>query len=446
MQGDTDWEFVNVGEQQSFGIRTAGLEEKTTACQMLVCYARELKEGFSEYAEEVVKITVPLLKFYFEDDIRIAAAESLPYLLDSAKIKGDQYVAEMWNYICPNLLKAIDIEPEQSVLPEHLHSLSKCIEKLGKGCLSAENMNLLMTLIERYMKKHFSKQEERHEKRKDEDYDEDLEEDLLDEDDADTYILSKISDIIHSIFGTHQEEFLPLFEQLLPLFVKLIGPDQPWPDKQWGLCIWDDVIEHTGPHSAKYTQYFLSNLMGFICDKQPELRQAAAYGVGVMAKFGGDVYASTCAEAIPLLVKTIQEPESRSPENINPTENAISAIAKICKHNNSLINVNDVLPMWFSWLPVWEDEDEAEPVYNYMCDLIEMNHPLILGENHQNLPRIVCIIAEAFHKEAVSSDDDVYTRMLNIVRQVEQNPEVFQACIPLLTPDQQHTLHQALSS
>jgi hypothetical protein len=36
---------------------------------MLVCYARELKEGFSEYAEEVVKITVPLLKFYFEDGI-----------------------------------------------------------------------------------------------------------------------------------------------------------------------------------------------------------------------------------------------------------------------------------------------------------------------------------------------------------------------------------------
>lgn len=29
----------------------------------------------------------------------------------------------------------------------------------------------------------------------------------------------------------------------------LQGPDQPWPDKQWGLCIWDDVIEHTGPVS-----------------------------------------------------------------------------------------------------------------------------------------------------------------------------------------------------
>lgn len=55
--------------QQNFGIRTAGLEEKATACQMLVCYARELKEAFAEYSEEVVKIMVPLLKFYFHDGI-----------------------------------------------------------------------------------------------------------------------------------------------------------------------------------------------------------------------------------------------------------------------------------------------------------------------------------------------------------------------------------------
>jgi hypothetical protein len=34
---------------------------------MLVCYARELKEGFAEYAEEVVKIMVPHLTFYFHD-------------------------------------------------------------------------------------------------------------------------------------------------------------------------------------------------------------------------------------------------------------------------------------------------------------------------------------------------------------------------------------------
>lgn len=40
MSDDDGWEFVNLGDQQSFGIKTAGLEEKSTACQMLVrCWA-----------------------------------------------------------------------------------------------------------------------------------------------------------------------------------------------------------------------------------------------------------------------------------------------------------------------------------------------------------------------------------------------------------------------
>ena len=32
---------------------------------------------------------VPLLKFYFHDDCRIAAAECLPYLIDCARIQGE---------------------------------------------------------------------------------------------------------------------------------------------------------------------------------------------------------------------------------------------------------------------------------------------------------------------------------------------------------------------
>lgn len=51
-----DWQFVPVGEQQNFGIRTTFLEDKATACQMLVCYARELKHAFAPYVEEVCKI------------------------------------------------------------------------------------------------------------------------------------------------------------------------------------------------------------------------------------------------------------------------------------------------------------------------------------------------------------------------------------------------------
>ena len=120
-----DWQFVQLGEQQNFGIKTAGLEDKATACQMLVCYARELKEHFADYTEQVVRLMVPMLKFYFHDGVRTAAAESLPFLLECAKIKGPQYLQEMWAFILPELLKAVEAEPENDVLAELLSSVAR---------------------------------------------------------------------------------------------------------------------------------------------------------------------------------------------------------------------------------------------------------------------------------------------------------------------------------
>ena len=75
--------------QQKFGIKTAGLDEKCTAMQMLVVYAKDLKEGFADYAETVAKIMVPHLKFFFHELVRAAAAEILPPLLECVKVKGE---------------------------------------------------------------------------------------------------------------------------------------------------------------------------------------------------------------------------------------------------------------------------------------------------------------------------------------------------------------------
>ena len=102
-----------------------------------------------------------MLKFYFHDGVRAAAAESLPFLLDCAKIRGPSYLQEMWAYICPELLKAIESEPENTLLAEHLNSLSRCIESLGVGCLNDDNMKSLVEIISSTVKEHFKKQEER---------------------------------------------------------------------------------------------------------------------------------------------------------------------------------------------------------------------------------------------------------------------------------------------
>lgn len=35
-------------------------------------------------------------------------------------------------------------------------------------------------------------------------------------------------------------------------------------------------------------------MLQYVCDNSPEVRQAAAYGLGVMAQFGGDNYRPFC--------------------------------------------------------------------------------------------------------------------------------------------------------
>ncbi|XP_052784006.1 importin-5-like [Mya arenaria] len=445
VENDTDWQFVTLGDAQSFGIKTAGLEEKSTACQMLVCYARELKEGFANYTQEVVNLMVPLLKFYFHDEVRTSAAESLPYLIECARIRGESYLAEMWNYICPNLLKAIELEPEISVLPELMGSLAKCVEILGKGCLTAETMQQTLAVLDKYLKQHFERQHERQEKRKDEDYDEVTEEQLLEEDDEDVYILSKVSDLVHSLYGTHKEEFNVHFETLLPHFVKLIGPERPWPDRQWGLCIFDDTLEHAGHSSIKYQEFFLERMVQSVCDKQAEVRQAAAFGIGVMAMFGGEAYKKVYPEVMPILLQVINAPDSRSVENASPTENAIAAVTKICKYHPDTVNITELLPMWLSWLPVTEDTDEAVHIYNYLCDLIDSGNPLILGEANRNLPILIQINAQALASNVLENDEEVKNRVLQITRVALNDQSIREACLSILTEEQKQAIENELS-
>jgi hypothetical protein len=56
------------------------------------------------------------------------AAESLPYLLDCVKLRDNDYVRQLWQYMNKELFKAIEIESDHEVLGELFLSLSKVKE------------------------------------------------------------------------------------------------------------------------------------------------------------------------------------------------------------------------------------------------------------------------------------------------------------------------------
>uniref|UniRef100_A0A0N5CCH7 TOG domain-containing protein n=1 Tax=Strongyloides papillosus TaxID=174720 RepID=A0A0N5CCH7_STREA len=433
--GDSEnWSFMNIGDNQSLGIKTSGLEEKATACEMIVCYAREAKGAFIDYVEPVMELMLPLLKFMFHDVVRMSAAECMPVLLEVALPKGADYVKKMWETILPAMQDALKDERDSDVVGTFLEELGQCVETIGPNVVNARELDIITTIINEQMEEYKKRKELYEENLKDEDADEESQEQIDDYLENETTILGKTSDIIHSLFKTFGTQYLPYFEKIGKHFADIIvDKKRQFYERQWAICVFDDVIEYGGPQSLQYQEVFLQPILDYLEDEYPEIRQAAAYGCGMMALKGGPGYAEACRQALPRLINIIQRPEARSTEEeCAATENAISSVAKILKCNSSLINVNDIIPLYLSWLPIWEDEEESPFVYGYLCDLIESNHPLVVGENNSNIPRLIYIISQAFVKGAFpegNEAEEIKGRLMNILKSVKANAELFSAAV-----------------
>lgn len=197
----------------------------------------------------------------------------------------------LWGLVKTDLLIATEAEPESEVKVEQLHAIGLCIELLPPEALDSDTILKITGVVEKVFTEHFERSAERAEQRKDEDFDEVIEQQLWDEMEDDNYILTKGADVIHALLKVHKMNYLPYMEPgIIPLVTKLISPERYWQERQWGICIWDDVMEFTGPAALKYQNYFIPSLLTFLGDQSSEVRQAASYGCGVMAQFGQEAF------------------------------------------------------------------------------------------------------------------------------------------------------------
>jgi hypothetical protein len=64
-----DIQMIAMRKAHSTGPSNLIITNQVTACNMLCCYAEELCEGFLPYVKTVTDIMVPLLKFWFHEEV-----------------------------------------------------------------------------------------------------------------------------------------------------------------------------------------------------------------------------------------------------------------------------------------------------------------------------------------------------------------------------------------
>jgi len=374
VEQDEGWELVPL-KGKIIGIKTSALEDKNTAIELITIYAQILEASFEPYVVETMeKIAIPGLAFFFHDPVRVSSAKLVPQLLNSyKKAHGAQSpgFAEMWNKVAEKIIEVLSAEPTIDTLAEMFQCFYESVEVAGKNCLTEQHMQAFIesarSTLEDYQNRVKLRLEEKAEA--DGDEEDNLEYQYAVEDDQN--LLSDMNKAFHTIFKNQGASFLPAWQQLLPFYDAFITSDDPT-QRQWALCIMDDVLEFCGEQSWNYKDHILQPLARGLLDENAANRQAAAYGVGVAAQRGGPAWSEFVAASIPSLFQVTQHPHARTEEHVFATENASASIAKILHFNSSKVqNPQEVVANWINTLPITNDEEAAPYAYSFIAELIE---------------------------------------------------------------------------
>ncbi|CAI5949010.1 unnamed protein product, partial [Closterium sp. NIES-65] len=462
-------ETITIGDKK-IGIRTSMLEEKATACNMLCCYADELKEGFFPWIDQVAQLMVPLLKFYFHEEVRKAAASVSPLrprassgplapsspsrslLLDgklavekgmapavTATAEGEKrYLKQMVDFLVPPLVEVLTKEPEVEMIVVMLESLQECIQGVE---LSAEQVTQVVAQLKAVVEGSRGRRKERLERTQTEDFDEEESELLQEENEQEDEVLDQVGDCIGELARVFKGSFKPFADDLAPFVLQMMDKSRPATERRVGICIFDDLAENMGDAAASYFPAFLPHILEAVLDPLPEIRQSAAYGIGICAQHGGAAFTPYVPDTVARLGQVVSSGDSKSELSVSATDNAISALGRLCEHQaHAPFDSAHVLSVWLAYLPIREDRAEAKVAHAQLCGLLERSDTRILGPNNQNLPHIVGVLLEVLKAGTDLATEETNKRAVTLLRSLPAE------IVGALPPEQQAVLQQALQS
>ncbi|ETN97193.1 hypothetical protein RFI_40341 [Reticulomyxa filosa] len=333
---------------KKISVNTSEVEEKTIACKLLVSYASHLEGGFLEYAKTVTKVMKPLLEYKCHHNIRRSAAESVPVLLrcivsglrgkEADKDAVTNAVSAYIKEVMMPFVRCMEIEDEVEPFTNmcgYLVQVLECVDELKiDACrFISEDMvrdmaQQITNAISERILRHFN-QEELGDDAAAEEYSEDIEAELADN------VLSDIVSKLCKLFGSR---FVEIFDKVCAEQVKELVDQSQFVDSDHilGLTIFTEVIRYGQKLAAKYTSFVLKTCQQVLqkTDASDGLRQSAAYAIGICSD---QQLLSDADQWLKELKHLVDMPGSREDDHVLATENAISAIGKICRNQSKQI-------------------------------------------------------------------------------------------------------------
>lgn len=432
-EDEEGFETIKIGDKR-IGIRTSALEDKATACTMLACFIAELRGGFLPYVQPVVELMVPLLKFFYHDECRTAAASCMPDLVRCLLESGNSnQVGNLVEYIVPNLLEALKNEPDIDVLVTMVESLLQIVDVAPAGVFSAQMQKDIAQVLVIAALESDQRNAERLATAEEDQWDDEEREEAEAEGQKEEELLSRIGDTYGAMFRVHSASgFMSAFmasysvtsagsEQVaspFSVFWNYLSSSSSSAERHVALCVFDDMILYGGPEGIHCMTKVLPAMRMYLSDASADVRQAAAFGIGISAELGGNTFLEASGmTTVQPLQQIVSAPDARSETNEVATDNAVAALVKILEFQPGSL-VGDlgmkIGHLFIEYMPLNADETEARLVLAALIRGIERGDVRILGESSSNLGKILYILADSLGSNRIN--EEYSQRAVNVIR------------------------------
>lgn len=433
-----EWEFATI-KGRRLGIHTATLDSKCAAVENLAIYISTLQNDFAPYAEQTFNIILPLVHFTMHEGVQCASVEALASLIKvfhesnkktnpptlTAAVKS--ITAQSLNSMLKQLKDTDDAEVTVAIIDAMADICNVCdSEILPEGFLSQafETINRLLTILLQHQGAH-SKHAAQHEEEEEED------EEQRDEDDESVmYAITRLS---AALFKYYRQVSLGPSETLLQFCLRSISSGKAGLAlfKHASVCVLDDLVHWLGEGTLPIRDHISQSFAKALVDEDPDTRQAAAFGIGMCSEHAPSIYEGLCVETLPHLLGMIEHPDSKAPSVITVTDNAMSAVARICQSYST--DLSNVIPRWLHGLPVTHDEDEAPVVYKWLLELLQSGAVAVQGEQGIHILRS---LIEPLIRECLTDPIRGQVKAAAAALQQQLPSQAAQAAVSTFTPEQ----------
>jgi len=454
---DDDVATFQLGDK-SLQIRISALEEKATACNMLRCYADELKEGFFRYVQDVAKVMVPLLKFFCWEDVRMAAVNTLEPLLRSAKVATQkqvpgasvQFCQEMFTYLWTHLMTALQKESEPAVIDSMVEAIRDIVDLMPE-MLTDEQKQETFKAMEVVMSQCMERRTERMKRKESEDFDDEEAEALQEENELEEELIQQVANTLGTMLRHYKDAIMPLVEAMLPRFYPMLDKSKSsLEERRIALGLMDDMLEHAPSSSAKYVKQMLPLFSEAMMEPSaPDLNQCAVYGLGVVAVNFSAELTPILPQVLEAVLAMVQAPDARTSEHEHRFDNAVSTLGKLITAYGEQLGgkAGQVTELWVNALPIKKDTEEAAAVHKQLAAMVAAKDPRVLGEGNKNLQKLVEVYMRVLGQGTELAEAEVGRVMAGQLQEMMGvvPGEVAQAIAAQLGPKQQAALQAYMS-